>query len=390
MNIHNNFESRVEVNASLFRGLSGADECHMVFRPVSSAPLEIQMDWISRAYLRTLESMGFGENTSVMKRFFCSDLVNQASLLEKTPLSCSSAGGEPCAVSWVCQPPGQMSKISMWAYHVLDSRGRLEKKLYGNTFVLKRGEMAHHWISGVNSSKEETSYRQTLSILDKYSSFLSGEKMSLSENVVRTWFYVKNIDANYKGFVDARREYFAACGLTPETHFIASTAVEGSHIETGAKVTMDAYAVSGLVPGQVRFLSAPENLSSTYVYGVTFERGTTVAYRDRKHVLISGTASIDSKGSILYPGDVLRQLDRTFENIESLLRHAGAKPGDMAVLIAYVRDISDYAAVEKRMKEKFPESPVITAYAPVCRPGWLVEVEGIAVIPGSDEKLPLF
>jgi len=123
---------------------------------------------------------------------------------------------------------------------------------------------------------------------------------------------------------------------------------------------------------------------------VTFERGTTVAYRDRKHVLISGTASIDSKGSILYPGDVLRQLDRTFENIESLLRHAGAKPGDMAVLIAYVRDISDYAAVEKRMKEKFPESPVITAYAPVCRPGWLVEVEGIAVIPGSDEKLPLF
>ena len=124
--------------------------------------------------------------------------------------------------------------------------------------------------------------------------------------------------------VDARAEFFADHGLTPDTHFIASTGIEGSTARPDAKVSMDAYAIAGVRPEQLSYLAAPDHLSPTHTYGVTFERATSVAYRDRNHIILSGTASIDPEGNILHPGDMPRQLDRTLENMEALLAKAGA------------------------------------------------------------------
>ncbi len=200
----------------------------------------------------------------------------------------------------------------------------------------------------------------------------------------------KDIDANYQGLVSARREFFAEQGLSPDTHFIASTGVEGSSTNVDAKVVMDAYAVSGVRPGQVEYLKALDHLGPTYDYGVTFERATSVAYRDRKQVFISGTASIGPQGNILFPGNVYRQLDRTIENIEALLGHAGATLEDMCVLIAYIRDPSDHAVLWHEMRERFGDVPIEIVVAPVCRPGWLVEVEGLAIVPAFEPELPPF
>ena len=144
------------------------------------------------------------------------------------------------------------------------------------------------------------------------------------------------------------------------------------------------------MPTVFKFLKALDHLSPTHIYGVTFERGTSVAYRDRKHIIISGTASIDSDGNILYPGNISQQLDRTVENIEALLKNAGATFKDMCVLIVYIRDPGDYTLANQQMQELFPDTPVVVALAPVCRPGWLIELEGIAIIPASNPALPLF
>jgi len=115
-----------------------------------------------------------------------------------------------------------------------------------------------------------------------------------------------------------------------------------------------------------------------------------LAYRDRKHIFISGTASIDHNGNILYPGDVMRQLDRTLENVEVLLKHAGAGFKDMGVLIVYVRDPGDFENVQKHTRERFGNMPIEIIMAPVCRPGWLIEVEGQAIIPASILGLRIF
>ena len=106
--------------------------------------------------------------------------------------------------------------------------------------------------------------------------------------------------------VKARKEVFITQNLTEKTHYIASTGIEGRHADPSVLVQMDSYAVDGLEPGQIQFLYAPTHLNPTYEYGVTFERGTAVTYGDRKQVFISGTASIDNRGEIVYPGDIVK------------------------------------------------------------------------------------
>ncbi len=67
---------------------------------------------------------------------------------------------------------------------------------------------------------------------------------------------------------------------TPDTHFIASTGIDGACADIDAKVAMDACAVSGLQPDQVEYLEALEHLSPTRVYGVLAARyGSVIACR---------------------------------------------------------------------------------------------------------------
>mgnify|MGYP006052733029 FL=1 len=110
---------------------------------------------------------------------------------------------------------------------------------------------------------------------------------------------------------------------------------------------MDAYAVKDISPEQITYLKGSTHLNPTHEYGVTFERGTAVDYEDRRHIFISGTASIDNKGEILHPGDVCRQTGRMWENVEVLLAEAGAGFDGVAQMIVYLRDIAEYQAVRK-------------------------------------------
>jgi enamine deaminase RidA (YjgF/YER057c/UK114 family) len=148
---------------------------------------------------------------------------------------------------------------------------------------------------------------------------------------------------------------------------------------------MDAYAVDGLQPGQIHHLYAPTHLNPTYEYGVSFERGTYVDYGDRRQVFISGTASINNRGEIMYPGDIRRQTQRMWENVETLLAEAECTFEHVGHLIVYLRDIADYTVVCEMFEERFPNIPKIYLQAPVCRPGWLVEMECMAVKPITNE-----
>ena len=378
------------VSISRFRGQSGVDEYHLIVRPTEHDSIEAQLDWVFRTYRDALDSIGLDTQTAVFRRFFCSDLTNQAGALAAQPFSDPQNQDEPCAVSWVCQLPLPPAKVSLWAYHISDPDCKLDKARQGASLILGRGELSHCWTTGLTCLGAETPYSQTQGILEEYDAFLRAQGMTLADNLIRTWFFVQNIGANYQGLVTARKEFFAEHGLTPDTHFIASTGIEGTSANPAAKILLDAYAIRGVRPDQIRFLSALDHLSPTHLYGVTFERGTSIAYRDRKHILISGTASIDHQGKTLHAGDLSRQIDRTVENVEALLKPAGATLKDMCVLIAYVRDPGNQAVVWERIRERFGDIPMDVIVASVCRPEWLVEVEGKAVIPASAPELPPF
>ena len=204
---------------------------------------------------------------------------------------------------------------------------------------------------------------------------------------MRTWFFVQDVDVNYSGVVRERRELFERHGLTPQTHYIASTGIEGRHADPSRLVLLDAYAVKGLRPGQQVYLHAKDHLNPTYEYGVTFERGVRVRYGDRSHILLSGTASIDNRGEIVAPQDIEGQTVRMLENVEALLAEAGASAADLAQMIVYLRDPADYPAVRKIFELRYEAVPRLFVHAPVCRPGWLIETECIAV---REDENPAF
>ena len=308
---------------------------------------------------------------TVFMRFFISDSSNQISILH------DCLKDEVSAVSIVEQPPLDGTKVVLWIWM---QENVSVAKLDDNMSVVDGGELPQYFtgsqkdVFGVTTSKAQTNH-----IFGDYTKSLNKYDMTLKDNCIRTWFFVQNIDVNYSGIVSARNEFFARQGLTKDTHFIASTGIQGRCEKYRNLVEMDAYAVKGIRQEQIQYLYAKDYLNPTYEYGVSFERGVCVHLSDRRYVFISGTASIDNKGNVMHVGDIDRQLERACENVEALLAEAECGSEDIAQMIVYLRDIADYALVLRRYEEKYPNVPKAIVYAPVCRPSWLIEMECIAV-----------
>jgi enamine deaminase RidA (YjgF/YER057c/UK114 family) len=62
----------------------------------------------------------------------------------------------------------------------------------------------------------------------------------------------------------------------------------------------------------------------------------------------------------------------------------------MMHFIVYLRDPTDYASVSAYLSERFPGLPTVIVQGAVCRPDWLIEVEGIAVVDNDEPTLPAF
>ena len=220
-------------------------------------------------------------------------------------------------------------------------------------------------------------YEQTERAFKEHVGWLQQYGLNLKDHCQRTWIYVRDIDRHYAPMVKARNAFFEENDLTPRTHFIASTGIEGYSLSPAATVAVDFFSVSGLDDGRILYLQAPEFLNPTYEYGVAFERGTRLSLPHGDLFLISGTASIDKHGVCLYPGDVVRQLDRLFLNIDALLRSGEAEMRHLRSMTVYLRDVSDYETVERYMQAHFPSVSYVITSARVCRPEWLVEVEAV-------------
>lgn len=339
---------------------------------------------LEEIWLAALGEAGIPVGSTVMRRVFCRDAGVRKSRMDRF------SRDYPGAFSFIGQPPVDGACFAMWSYHVEDADGPSAGEGGGDCFTLRRGAFRHVWFSEMEGAEADGSYGQAHAVLEKQNRWLAEQGMTLEDHVIRTWWYVRDIDVEYRGLVEARREVFECHGLTEDTHFIASTGIAGARHRPEAKLSLDAYAIDGLQPGQIEYISAPEFLGPTHMYGVTFERATAVRYGDRSHIFLSGTASIDPQGDIVHPGDVLRQLDRTLENIAALLAAADAELRDLAMILVYVRHPDDGPAVEAALHGRFGDLPMVVLHAPVCRPGWLVEIEGIACVSRGENDFPDF
>lgn len=339
----------------------GRREAHAIVTAEAGAPFAEQL----KAVCGAIDSLADATRgmTPVWKRWFMSDIANQLPLLP---------ADDTCAVSHIQQPPLNGAKLAVWV--VLQDDGSY-RPLGDGIFADSRGRI----IFGDGPADEASSHDITVNRLALVARLLESLGSSLREGCVRTWFMVRDIDVNYGGVVTGRNEEFARRGLTRHTRFIASTGIGGTPAAKGQSVAFNAICDTRLTPGRMNYLDGPTHFNPTAEYGVAFERGTTVDYADRRHVYISGTASINNRGEVMYPGDVRMQTRRMLENVGVLLSEAGCGFGDVASALVYLRDIADAPEVDRIFAEIAPEVPRVILLAPVCRPGWLVETECVAI-----------
>jgi enamine deaminase RidA (YjgF/YER057c/UK114 family) len=374
----------------------GAEEFFFMVRPQGQGGFAAQADSLFAAYETALAEAGLDAETIVTATVFLSDAANQEALLRRHAVfsALCEAGG---AVTVIEQPPAG-AKLGMLAYHVRRQPGAEHRQRLtvpgakSNACGLAIVTPAYRFVylKNLASLLSADAAGQAEDLLGTPDFAAQSNGVALAR-AVRTWLYVRDIDRNYRAVSGARNRVFHRHGITIDGGFPASTGIAGHSADPADLLVLDLLAIDGLKPEQCRRMEAPTHMNPTVEYQVTFERGREVVFGDRRHLYVSGTASIDHRGQILHPGAVERQTERAIDNMAALLGNSGAALSDLRYVIVYLRDVADAAAVEAIMAESpLAGQPRIILHAPVCRPGWLVELEGVAIDGKGDGRFPAF
>lgn len=380
----NQYHTRIDfenacADVSCFDNGTEVKEYHAVIRIAQKRlPFSKQLEAVIGAYNHLIEGQLSGAQ-AVFKRYFLSDAANQADEVIVSDVT-------DCAKSIIQQAPLDGTKIALWVWLMTGVQTSMTES---GLYQVSHGQFRHLWNGSAHNMAANSEY-QTRLLFNEYNMQLLQEECTLEANCIRTWLFVNDVDLNYGGVVRARNQFFFTQGLTIHTHFIASTGIGGKQQDPNVLTQMDNYAIAGIQKDQIRYLYASTHLNRTSDYGVSFERGTAVDYADRRHVFISGTASINNKGEVMYPKDVENQTRRMWDNVEALLAEAECTYDDVPMLIVYLRDVADYDLVSSLFAERFPDKPLVIVHAPVCRTGWLVEMECMAVKAINNPALPNF
>lgn len=252
----------------------------------------------------------------------------------------------------------------------------------GATYMILEG------INGMNSHVPGTREEQTVAMIERAERLLQSQGTSYGQ-VARTWIYLADILKWYDGFNLARNGAYAGLGLMPSAgdtrpvtfQLPASTGIHG-HNPSNAACLMDVLAVAG-EPDKRPHVLRLTNLrqKDAFRYGAAFSRGVILTEADFAQIQISGTAAIDETGASLYPGDTRAQIERTLDNIETLIAQGHAKLSDIAsatVFLKRAEDLSIWREIAaRRGLEPFPGVCVV---ADVCRADLLFELDGVALV----------
>jgi enamine deaminase RidA (YjgF/YER057c/UK114 family) len=349
-------------------------EYHISLSPNNCSFFEDQLDDLLQQLQVAVQQNSLSSEQLVFAKIFLSDYINQKPLLDKHKGLSNILSR--CASSTIEQAPLDGTKINLLLFFLKTDNLRIERQ--NNVFHIYVNNQLHVYQS-ISEFRSQTPYRQTEEAFQDHSDWLEKRQLTLKGHCVRTWIYSRDVDKDYAEIVKARNNVFDRQGLTHDTHYIASTGIEGKGLYTSSCVNIDFYSIPNIRPAQIHHLQALDYLNPTHEYGVAFERGTSITYPDKKHIFISGTASIDKQGNCVHRDNVLKQTERLFLNIGKLLDDGESSLDDIAQMIVYLRNVPDYPTVRNYLDHHFENTPKVVVLARVCRPEWLIEVECLAV-----------
>jgi 2-iminobutanoate/2-iminopropanoate deaminase len=105
-------------------------------------------------------------------------------------------------------------------------------------------------------------------------------------------------------------------------------------------------------------------------------------------VFVSGQAAIGDDGEIVGKGDFDRQADQTFRNLDRVLQAAGSSLRHVVKVTIFLTSMDNFSRiVELRRKwfaAPYPADTIVEISA-LYSPDAMIEIEAIAVVPGTTE-----
>jgi len=336
-----------------------------------------------------------GLNNVVRQTFFLSqdrDRSELVSIIER-------AYGRPApATSYVFQPPagGHALSCELWAFSSKATVTRAQHVTAASTRTATWG-----FVAGMETAEAEPPGEGLGRVLSEAERELHRAGLSLAQ-MVRTWYYIGDIlgagesQSRYERFNAARNQFYrsnwpdlcrspASTGIGMRTNRIA---FEGFLLKPEGNGTRVAWIDNPLQtpPYLYRNHAAPGGNPS-------FSRAAAVTFADSLLLFISGTASI--RGSdVLAPDDPEEQTRITIENISALIaadnlvrNHdlpKGASLDDLQQFRVYLKRPADFEVVRNYCRRYLPPVPHTYLVADVCRPEFLVEIEGVAALADNE------
>jgi 2-iminobutanoate/2-iminopropanoate deaminase len=97
-------------------------------------------------------------------------------------------------------------------------------------------------------------------------------------------------------------------------------------------------------------------------------------------LFVSGQVSIDAKTNEFLPGDIGQQTQRVLDNLKAIVEAAGSKLGHVVKTTVYLKNMSDFAAMNEIYAKYFSAAPPARSTVEVARlpKDALVEMDVIA------------
>ncbi|MEO4042943.1 RidA family protein [Hoeflea sp. CAU 1731] len=125
--------------------------------------------------------------------------------------------------------------------------------------------------------------------------------------------------------------------------------------------------------------AVPDNFTTIYSHATAVEGAA-------KWMFVSGQFGVAPCGALRT--SFREQAEQALDNIEALLSHAGMGMGNLVKLTYFLTNSEDAVALAevrmRRWKERQPPAVTVLTVSALARPEYLIEIEAVAAIGGTD------
>jgi reactive intermediate/imine deaminase len=113
-----------------------------------------------------------------------------------------------------------------------------------------------------------------------------------------------------------------------------------------------------------------------------YSHGIKIPLAGADLIFVTGQKAMDSKGNVLFPGDMEKQTEVVFENIRKVLAEAGADIEDIVKAQIFTLNIKEFDKISKVRNRYFEKTLPVSVMVEVPRlskEGCLIEIAVTAV-----------